>query len=48
LVRQRPLDQRPAAKEWKKPTKAVDEIWQMDATRSHPETFLSRMMAQAI
>ncbi len=32
LVRQRPLDQRPAAKEWKKPTKAVDEIWQMDAT----------------
>lgn len=32
LVRQRPLDQRPAAKEWKKPTKAVDEIWQLDAT----------------
>ena len=32
LVRQRPLDQRPAAKVWKKPTKAVDEIWQMDAT----------------
>ena len=32
LVRQRPLDQRPAAKEWKQPTKAVDEIWQMDGT----------------
>src|SRR5476649_2449986 len=32
LVRQRPMDQRPAAKEWKKPTKAVDEIWQLDAT----------------
>lgn len=32
LVRQRPQDQRPAAKEWKKPTKAVDEIWQLDAT----------------
>jgi len=32
LVRQRPLDQRPAAKVWKKPTKAVDEIWQLDAT----------------
>ena len=32
LVRQRPLDQRPAAKIWKKPTKAVDEIWQLDAT----------------
>jgi len=32
LVRQRPLDQRPAAKVWKKPTKAVDEIWQMDGT----------------
>ena len=32
LVRQRPLDQRPAAKEWKKPTKEVDEIWQLDAT----------------
>lgn len=32
LVRQRPLDQRPAAKIWKKPTKAVDEIWQMDGT----------------
>ena len=32
LVRQRPQDQRPAAKVWKKPTKAVDEIWQMDAT----------------
>ena len=32
LVRARPLDQRPAAKEWKKPTKAVDEIWQLDAT----------------
>jgi transposase InsO family protein len=32
LVRQRPLDQRPAAKVWKKPTKAVDEMWQMDAT----------------
>ena len=32
LVRQRPQDQRPAAKEWKKPTKTVDEIWQLDAT----------------
>jgi transposase InsO family protein len=32
LVRQRPLDQRPAAKVWKHPTKAADEIWQMDAT----------------
>ena len=32
LVRQRPQDQRPAAKEWKKPTKAVDEIWQLDGT----------------
>ena len=32
LVRQRPLDQRPAAKVWRKPTKAADEIWQMDAT----------------
>jgi transposase InsO family protein len=32
LGRPRPLDQRPAAKEWKKPTKAVDEIWQLDAT----------------
>ena len=32
LVRQRPQDQRPAAKVWKKPTKAVDEIWQMDGT----------------
>jgi putative transposase len=32
LVRQRPVDQRPAAKEWKKPTKEVDEIWQLDAT----------------
>ncbi|MEK7763966.1 MAG: DDE-type integrase/transposase/recombinase [Nitrospirota bacterium] len=32
LVRQRPQDQRPAAKAWKKPTKAVDEIWQMDGT----------------
>ena len=32
LVRQRPVDQRPAAKVWKKPTKAVDEIWQMDGT----------------
>ncbi len=32
LVRQRPQDQRPAAKEWKKPTKAVDEIWPLDAT----------------
>ena len=32
LVRQRPLDQRPAAKVWKKPTKAVVEIWQMDGT----------------
>jgi transposase InsO family protein len=32
LVRQRPQDQRPAAKVWKKPTKEVDEIWQMDAT----------------
>ena len=32
LTRQRPQDQRPAAKEWKKPTKAVDEIWQLDAT----------------
>lgn len=32
LVRQRPLDQRPAAKQWKQPTKAVDEIWQMDGT----------------
>lgn len=32
LVRQRPQDQRPAAKVWKKPTKAVDEIWQQDAT----------------
>lgn len=32
LVRQRPMDQRPAAKAWKKPTKAVDEIWQQDAT----------------
>lgn len=32
LVRQRPLDQRPAAKAWKHPTKAVDEIWQLDAT----------------
>jgi putative transposase len=32
LVRQRPLDQMPAAKVWKKPTKEVDEIWQLDAT----------------
>ena len=32
LVRQRPLDQRPAARVWKHPTKAVDEIWQLDAT----------------
>ena len=32
LVRQRPQDQRPVAKVWKKPTKAVDEIWQMDGT----------------
>lgn len=32
LVRQRPIDQRPAAKAWKKPTKEVDEIWQLDAT----------------
>lgn len=32
LVRQRPQDQRPAAKVWKKPTKEVDEIWQLDAT----------------
>jgi putative transposase len=32
LVRQRPQDQRPAAKEWRKPTNAVDEIWQLDAT----------------
>lgn len=32
LIRQRPLDQRPAAKVWKKPTTDVDEIWQMDAT----------------
>jgi transposase InsO family protein len=32
LVRQRPMDQRPAAKVWKKPTQAVDEIWQLDAT----------------
>jgi len=32
LVRQRPVDQRPAAKVWKKPTKEVDEIWQLDAT----------------
>jgi len=32
LVRQRPQDQRPAAKVWKKPTKAVDEIWQLDGT----------------
>ena len=32
LVRQRPVDQRPAAKVWKKTTQATDEIWQMDAT----------------
>jgi len=32
LGRPRPLDQRPAAKSWKKPTKKVDEIWQLDAT----------------
>ena len=32
LVRQRPRDQRPAAKVWKKPTQAVDEIWQLDGT----------------
>jgi putative transposase len=32
LVRQRPVDQRPAAKIWKKPTREVDEIWQLDAT----------------
>ena len=32
LVRQRPVDQRPATKAWKKPTKGVDEIWQLDAT----------------
>lgn len=32
LVRQRPQDQRPAAKIWKKPTKEVDEIWQHDGT----------------
>lgn len=32
LVRQRPLDQRPAAKVWRKPTRRVDEIWQLDGT----------------
>lgn len=32
LVRQRPIDQRPAAKVWKVPTKATDEIWQLDGT----------------
>ena len=32
LVRPRPLNERPAAKVWKAPTKAVDEIWQLDAT----------------
>ena len=32
LVRQRPMDQRPAAKVWKKPTRWVDEIWQLDGT----------------
>lgn len=32
LVRPRPLSQRPAAKVWKKQTKEVDEIWQLDAT----------------
>lgn len=32
FVRQQPQDQRPAAKEWKKPTKAANEIWQLDAT----------------
>lgn len=32
LVAPRPLSQRPAAKTWKQPTKAVDEIWQLDGT----------------
>lgn len=32
LVRERPLDRRPAAKVWKKPTKRVDELWQLDGT----------------
>jgi transposase InsO family protein/transposase-like protein len=32
LVRPRALSERPASKVWKKPTKEVDEIWQLDAT----------------